>query len=86
MRRPLPVSVALALVGLSVSASAVLAQQSEDASCVAYFVHGPVGPPGLFRSQFGGDIDAGFTHPFGARISDVAGADGATFEECVANQ
>ena len=58
------------------------AEPSEQASCVAHFVHGDAGPPGSFRSEFGGDFPLG---AFGQRVSDVARAEGETFEECLAS-
>lgn len=80
-----PVAALLAVATLAIGAPVVAAQESEEASCVAHFVHGPAGPPGVFRSQFGGDIDAGFVHPFGDLVSDVALAEGADQPECLAD-
>ena len=41
----------LAAGALAFSAPAAFAEPSEQASCVAQFVLGPPGPPGLFQSE-----------------------------------
>ena len=38
--------------GMVLGSATGAAAQSENASCVAQFVHGPPGPPGQFQSQF----------------------------------
>ena len=68
-----------AVAALAMAPSAVAAQEDESASCVAHAVHGPPGPPGLFRSAAGPD----FPFPFGNRVSEVATTEGGSFEECV---
>ena len=65
MRLKLLVALPLVVSGVWLAAPTASAQQSENASCVAVFIHGGAGPPGLFQS------DAHVSR-FGDRVSAVA--------------
>ncbi len=67
----------------AVGTSSAAAQENENASCVAHFVHGPAGPPGQFRSRFGPEFPFG---AFGQQVSEIARTEGETFAECRANR
>ena len=67
------------LAGAAFAAPAA-ADPASDASCAAHFVHGPAGPPGLFRSERRGDP----LGVFGQLVSRVAKAEGESFAECEA--
>lgn len=72
------VGVALAQPGTALAQS-VAGPENANASCTAHFVHGVPGPPGQFRREFGSDFPFGV---FGAIVSGIARAEGATAEEC----
>jgi hypothetical protein len=66
-----------ALAALSTGVGTASAAPAENASCVAHFVHGDAGPPGLFQSEV-------HVPRFGERVSEVARLEGSSFEECLA--
>jgi hypothetical protein len=66
-----------ALAAFSTGVGTASAAPAENASCVAHFVHGDAGPPGLFQREE-------HVPRFGDRVSEVARLEGSSFEECLA--
>jgi hypothetical protein len=85
-RRRFIATIATGVVALGVgggSTVAVAAPPDEHASCTAHFVHGPMGPPGQFRSQFRNE----YNEPFGRSVSHYSSEhEGGSFEECRTEQ